>query len=220
MNDHLSHVEMRNTANHQYLDKEALLEAAREHYGRLGVDVPTDPDVEWAFIDTLHYAVQAICNNCGMHWQNVFMNAMSSGYTVRSPCRCGSYRWHVFPFTHSPPPFESGIPGRNVPPALQELNVADYADQERDRLNKRRRGLLKRFPNAFSPREAEDAKQSEQAAKAEEALLGILGSMAKVPLSQMPFELRQIVRKLRGDDEDDTGKGAYGRTVDDDDGGS
>jgi hypothetical protein len=64
--------------------------------------------------------------------------------------------------------------------------------------------------------ESGDGAGETKASEAEENLLQVLESMKNVPLNQMPARLRQIVRKLRGDDpKDEEGKAfEFGRVID------
>lgn len=132
------------------------------------------------------------------------------------PSNHGLGHWICFAFTFAPPPFESGIEGRNVPPAANVATEPDWSLLESRRLQDRRRAVLEKFPNLMTPEDVEEIAKNKASTLAQEQLFNVLESMKDVPLSQMPYRLKVLVKKLRGEDEvgDDGERLAFGRTID------
>jgi hypothetical protein len=215
MNEHLEGL----IHEHRYEGYATRMEAAQRYCQDHGVEWPAQDEAQRDLVSRLHYAYQGQCSSCGCWWQDVTMAGL-----YREPYGCpskhGYGRWVCLAFTFSPPAFESGIPGRNVPPARMEPNVQDPMERERLELRRRRAEVAAKFPNLMCPDEVKAEVDKEMSSQAEQKLLRVLESMKDVPLKSMPYRLRQVVKKLRGaDEESDEAKALeFGRTVEDEGG--
>lgn len=210
-----------------YVDTYAVVKAAaRALCERTNVEWPRKKVAQDDMLYRLHFAFQGQCIECGCWWQQVVMNYPADMKNLRGCSHGhGRGRWACFAFTFAPPTFESGIEGENIPPAACTPTELDPAHEfrrrmelERQQLLEHRRQVLEKYPNLMDEDEKEEVATAKKSDAAEKALVKVLESMKDVPLSAMPFKLREAVKKLRGADpeeeENDEARG-YGRAVDD-----